>query len=330
MDELAEVVEKIMKETGMGREEVMKKIKEKKEELSNLISDEGAAYILAKEYGIDLIKKREYKLKIKNVISGMRNIHIAGRIVRIDPVKEFKTEKGEGKLRSFYIGDETGIIRVVLWNEEVDKIKNFKEGDVVEIKGYVVESLGQPEIRIGDFGEMKPSQEELPSVEEIKTKFPLSRPTRVYEDKEIKDLKEGSSARIRASLVQVFYSSPFFFTCPVCGKSLKSGEVCDEHGQSQTNLVVSGVLDDGTGNIRAVIFRENAEKLLGIKTEDALKEANVNGYEKVLNRIPLGKDFIFKGYVRKNKIFDRLEFIVNEIEDVDVKKEIEKILSEIR
>lgn len=328
MDELEEIVEKIVKATGMERDEVMKKIKEKKEELSNLISDEGAAYILAKEYGIDLIKKRSYKLKIKNIISGMRNIEVIGRIVRIEPIKEFKTEKAEGKLCSFYIGDETGIVRVVLWNEEVNKITQFKEGDVVLIRGYVVDNFGQPEIRIGEGGEISLSEEKVVSLEEIKSKFPIERPTRVYEEKEIKRLNEGDSAQVRACFVQVFYTNPFFFSCPECDRTLKDG-VCPEHKKRKPNLVVSGVIDDGTGNIRAVIFRESAERLIGMKTEDALNEAEKSGFESVLNRVPLGKELVFKGYVKRNKIFDRLEFIVNEIEDVNSKKEVEKLLGEI-
>ena len=318
-----------MKNTGMSKEEVLGKIKEKKDELSNLISDEGAAYILAKEYGIDLIKRKTYKLKIKNVISGMRNIEVVGRIVKIDPVKEFKTEKAEGKLCSFYIGDDTGVIRAVLWNDEIDKLAQFKEGDVVLINGYVIDNFGQPEIRIGDGGKIEKSDEKIASLEEIKQKFPIERPTRIYEEKEIKDLKEGDSAEVRACIVQVFSTSLFFFSCPECGTRLKEGE-CEIHKKRKPNLVISGIIDDGTGNIRMVAFRENAEKLLGMDAEKALEEANVSGYEKVLNRVPQGKDFIFKGYVKRNKIFDRLEFIVNEINEVNVKKEIEKMLNEIQ
>lgn len=329
MNELEEVVKKIVEHTGMSEEDVRRKIKEKKEELSNLISDEGAAYILAKEYGIDLIKRKSYKLKIKNVISGMRNIEVTGRIVKVDPVKEFKTEKSEGKLCSFYIGDETGIIRVVLWNKEIDKLSPFKEGDVIKIKGYVVDNFGQPEIRIGDFGTIESSSENIISLEEIKQKFPIERPTRVYERKEIKDIKEGDSAEVRACFVQIFYTNPFFFSCPECGKTLKEGP-CEEHEKREPNLVISGVIDDGTGNIRTVLFRNNVEKLIGINTKEAIAEAEKSGFESILNKVPLGKEFIFKGYAKMNKIFDRLEFIVNEVEDVDAKKEAEKLLNEIK
>ncbi len=328
MSELEDVVKKIIENTGMSEEEVMKKIKEKKEELSNLISDEGAAYIIAKEHGIDLIKRKSYQLKIKNIISGMRNVEVVGRIVRIDPVKEFKTEKSEGKLCPFYIGDETGIIRIVLWNDEVDKISKFNEGDVIKVKGYVVDNFGQPEIRLGNFGSIEKSDSKIISVDEIKKKFPIEKPTRVYERKNIKDIKEGDSAEVRATFVQVFYTNPFFYTCPICGKTLKDG-LCPEHGKREANLVLSGVIDDGTGNIRAVLFRDNAEKVLGLTTEKAEELFKEGGRDKVLSMVPLGKEFIFKGYAKMNKIFDRLEFIINEVSDVDVKSEINKTLNEI-
>ena len=172
MHELEEIISKIEEQTKLTRDEIIQKIKEKRRELSNLISEQGAAYIIAKDFGIDLIKKRDYEIKISNLISGMKNIQTVGRITRIDSVKEFKTEKASGKLCSVYIGDDTGIIRIVLWNDEIDKLNGLEKGDVVRVSGYIRDNFGNPEIRISKNGGIEKIEDRnLPSVDDIENKF---------------------------------------------------------------------------------------------------------------------------------------------------------------
>ncbi|MEM5826049.1 MAG: DUF2240 family protein [Candidatus Aenigmatarchaeota archaeon] len=323
---LEEILEKIEATTGMKREEILKRIEEKKRELSNLISDEGAAYILAKDLGISLIKRKSYDIKIGNIVAGMKNINVVGRITEVSDVKTFQRdendERGEGKLLSFFIGDETGVIRVVLWDDEIKKFRGFSKGDVVRIvDAYVRDNFGFPELRVSR-GEIElvtgEDAEKLPSIDEIE------KIEREYTRYDISELEEGKYASIRACLVQVFDINPFFFICPECNEVVK--EECEIHKKREPMLVISGVVDDGTGNMRIVIFRENAEKILGISAKEAF-ESNINVFKELHKS--LGKDFIFKGYVKRNKIYDRLEFVVNSVEDVDIKKEIERIEKEI-
>ena len=64
---------KIIKETGLSQEELQKKMDMKKASLKDLISDQGALFIIAKELGVDLQYKKKKltnkkKMKIFNVI----------------------------------------------------------------------------------------------------------------------------------------------------------------------------------------------------------------------------------------------------------------------
>lgn len=323
---LEEILEKIEETTGMKREEALKRIEEKKRELSNLISDEGAAYILAKDLGIKLIKRKSYDIKIGNIVTGMKNINVVGRIIDVSDVRTFQREENnerrEGKLLSFFIGDDTGTIRVVLWDDEIKKFRGFSKGDVIRIvDAYVRDNFGSPELRVSR-GEIElvtgDEAKKIPSIDEIE------KIERDYPRYDISELEEGRYASIRACLVQVFDINPFFFICPECNEVIK--EECIVHRKRKPMLVISGVADDGTGNIRIVIFRDNAEKILGMTAQEAL-DSNINVYNE-LQKV-LGKDFIFNGYVKRNRIYDRLEFVVNFVEDVDIKKEIEKIKKEI-
>ena len=71
------------------------------------------------------------------------------------------------------------------------------------------------------------------------------------------------------------------------------------------------VLDDGTENIRAVLFSE-AIKSLGIRD---IQNSEMFSQEK---RELLGKEMIFSGDVRKNKFFNNDEFIIDKAEEIDI------------
>ena len=52
MGELEELIHTVSEKTGLGEDEIKKKVKEKQRELSGLVSETGAAYIVANELGV--------------------------------------------------------------------------------------------------------------------------------------------------------------------------------------------------------------------------------------------------------------------------------------
>ncbi len=112
--------------------------------------------------------------------------------------------------------------------------------------------------------------------------------------------------------------------CPECRTRLKDGK-CEKHENVKPDymVVLSGVIDDGSGNIRAVFFRDNALKLIGMDLEEALKHRN-SFFESI---DILGKEFILQGQLRENKMFKRHEFVVNFVKEVELDGEINKILN---
>lgn len=316
-----ELVKKISSLSGLSEQEIKLKISEKQTELSGLISDEGAAYIVAKELGINLVREAE-RLKIASIIPGMQNIDIIGRVVKMTGIKEFSTERAKGRVMNIFIADETGSARISLWNDEINRIKDLAVGIIIRVRGYVKEdNIGGMEIRIGRFGSLDKSEENLPPVE----KLVISENT---ERARIADLKENHKKEVRAALIQVFETNPFFEVCPECGSTTKNSR-CKDHGkvEPEHRLVISGIIDDGTENMRVVFFGENAEKILNISSEQAKKLFDEKGSVKsMFSKIELGKDLLFEGRVRKNKYFERLEFITNNIKIPDNRYEAERML----
>jgi replication factor A1 len=316
-----DLITKLSADSGLKEEEILSKVKEKQEELSGLISEEGAVYIVAKELGVQLLKKKE-KLFVGSIVPGMKNVDIVGKIVRVFPTKEFKTDKAEGKVTNIVIGDHTGSVRMSLWNDEISILEELKEGDVISVKGFSKEGYdGSPELRIGKFGALKISDEKIEVVDEEGK----------IERSSVKDLQEGYKREIRGSVVQVFNTNIFYPVCPQCNSSLKEANSfkCEEHGEVEADhgMVVSGIVDDSTESVRVVMFNEQAEVILGMKKNEAKRTFDMKkDIKHVLDNVELGKDFIFTGKVRRNTFFDRLEFVVNSVRGFDVKEEIKEMI----
>jgi len=319
-----ELLQKIIEKTGLTQDEVQKRILEKQQELSNLVSKEGAAYIIAKELGLDVFTKTKRRLEIKNVVPKIRDLKLTARVVRIFEPRSFTKEGKKGKVASIILGDETGNIRLSLWDDQTDIIENLKPGMAVETFGAYTRDngLGGAELRLGNKGGVRIlEQSELPVLERLQKSSELER-------KNINDLKEGEIAELRASLVQLFETSIFYEICPQCGsRVIKEGNdfKCPEHGvvEPTKTIVLSGIIDDGTGNIRAVFFRNIALDLLGMDIKQALERED--SFFENLNI--LGKEFVMIGKVRRNKMFNRLEFVVNNVREIDVLEEASKIIN---
>lgn len=304
---IAEIKQKILDSGKLGSDELELKMKAKINELSGLISEEGAAHIIANELGVEIVSTTQKRLKIKEIYSGMRSVTTLGKVVRKFETREFSKEDRSGKVCSLILGDETSTIRVVFWNDQADLLKNVSEGDILLVKdAYVRENNNGKEIHLGNQGsiDVNPEGETVQSVREAA----------VHERKKIGELQEGGGAEIVGTVVQVF-DPRFFNVCSECSRKVtESGGVfsCNTHGEVKPSLsyVMNLILDDGSGNIRSVLWKNQTAHLLE-KTEEqmAIYKENMPAFEEVKTDL-LGEQLKLLGQVKKNEMFSRLEFNV--------------------
>ncbi len=309
---LEEIVEKIKQVSGLEEEEIRKMVKEKQRELYGLVSPEGAAHIVARELGIELVKKEFFK--ISDLKPGMNDVNLKARVSRIF-LREFEKDGERKKVGNVFLVDETGEIRLTLWNEQIESFP-AKEGEVVEItNAYTRKNIfGETELRIGNYGNIK--------IVEDDGSLPLGE--RAYIFSTINKTIPGKRYQIRAAILHIFNTNIFYEICPECGVIVKNS-TCPTHGEIEPEhtMIVNAIIDDGYGNMRAVFFRDIAEKLFGKTSEELFKE-NIN--ERIKNI--LGNEYIFYGRVRKNEMFQRKELIIDDFEEVDPEKEAEKLLKD--
>ncbi len=329
MIELDQIVERITKESGQEKERVERLIIDKQEELSGLVSKEGAAYIVGRELGVNLIKEGRKEFKIKNLVSDLSFIDLEAKVVKIFDVRTFEKKKGPSKIgtvQNVLVGDETGTVFLVLWGEDIEKMKEIAETDSIKIINAFSKTSG----KIG--GGIELGLRKRGTIEKIDKKIAVVGTDRGSDFRanrvEIKDLKEEMYADLRGCFVQIMRRSPVYFICPQCSSSLGGQGKCKTHGEVQPNkaAMFTGVLDDGTGTIRLVAFKEIAEKLYGAKA-DQIDLANL---EKFYDEIDLlGKEFVVGGRVKKNNFSGEIEMIVNRLDGIDNKKECEILLKEL-
>jgi replication factor A1 len=324
-----DIIQKIKEEKGISDEDLSIRIKKKMDQLSGLISKEGAAYIVANDLGVKLIQTSGL-IKIKNILQGMRTVETAGKVMRKFNVIEFEREGKKGKVGSFMIADETGQIRVTAWHDQTAILDKFSEGDIVRISNAMLRlNQGQKELHLNERSKVIVNP---PDVKIDGVSAPVARPEQVR--KRISELAEqDQNVEVFGTVVQV-YDPRFFEQCPKCRKrpvQRDDGFMCEEHGAITPTYgyVVNIILDDGTDTMRVVMFREQMQQLFGKgDTELLALRAVAGGFEPQKTEL-LGEQIVISGRIVKNNMFDRLEMIANKVDrNVSPQAEIKRLEKE--
>ena len=264
---LEEIIDKIISETGISKKELEQRIREKREELGGLITEDGAAHIVASELGIDLFKDQKYKeakLFIKDLIPGMNNISVTGRVMRIYSLVEFEREGKKSQVVNLMLGDKTKEIRVVLWEDHARNIDKISRGDILRIlSGYVKEGLRDAsELHVGYRGRIIIDPEDVNSAD-----FPS---VREFTHK-INELEANLNDVDVLAVVDRFYPISTF-----------------QRQDGSEGKRASLIIKDDTGSIRVVLWDKNAEivdqiatgtiiRLEGAYTKEGLKQTELHG-----------------------------------------------------
>ena len=336
MAPLEDLLGKIENQTNMERDDIKNRIEAKKKELLDMVSEEGAAHLVAKELGVNLMNNERRKLDLVNILSGMRNVTAAGRVFKISNIVNFKKNTGaEGRVVNLFVGDNTGFVRVVLWNDQVNMVEDelIKVEDLVQISGaFARENIyGDVELSIGKFGRIFDISEEasaegidFPSATDLNRVFSSPRKSRIP----IKNISPGQF-EIRCVIVDVIRGNFIFNTCPECGGKVNESDgkyTCEQHGdvEPKPEMVVSFIADDGTGALRVVAFRDLAERLT-TTTASKLRTLGVDERYTTVSGSILGKEYIIHGNVKKNRRFDRLEMVADNLQNLNISEERERL-----
>ncbi|MFH1425164.1 MAG: hypothetical protein ABIG28_00325 [archaeon] len=305
MDNYEKLLSRISRSSNLPEDEIERKIEAKKAKLSGLISKEGAAQIVAAELGINF---EQEKMKISELVQGMKRANVIGKIISLNPVREYNKNGKEGKVASFLLADESSNIRTVFWDtNHISLIESgkIKEGSTIEISNAGVRN---GELHLGSFGEVKESGEQLG---EVKT-------TPENPEKKLSEIQPGETIQTRATIVQTF-EPRFFEVNPETGR--KFTEEDKNNGlQPRKRALLSIVLDDGTETMRCVLFGEQINAL-------GLTDKQIFSLEEFQKAKPaiLGEEKKFTGQVRSNELYNSTELTIKEIKDISPQELIKEL-----
>ena len=251
--DLENIVQQILlTRRDLTREEVLKKIYEKKRSAEDYFLDEVAARIVAVELGVEVQGESETfngEITIKNLVSGLNDVTITGRIIAIYPVQAFSRNDGtQGKVARLVLADETGDLKLVLWDDKTSLAENgeIKQGQILKVlHAYVRESFnGKLELHLGRKGELETSPKGIDENRYPYTSEPMDK---------IAALKpEQRKTNIIGWVTQAFPASEF---------TRKDG----------TNGKVRRLrLKDETGETTIVLWNEKADELTAVNEGDKL------------------------------------------------------------
>jgi len=348
------LIKKLVEKSGESQAEIDKRIAEKLNEFSGLISKEGAAHIVANELNIPIGDVAAGPFKIKELRLGMKNITVTGKVLAKYNVTSFAKNGREGRVASLNFGDTTGTCRVTFWHDDVLLHERIQENDIVSLTNLstkdnrnvlelsasaqtkiVREAIGNPkdlEALAQIAGKKTMSLSDNATTYEpnnsANSNFTSAPPRVVAIRKPINEITANDPlVEIVGIVVQVF--KPASFTVDkMTGKKvrLEAGMPADVLHHEQ-RFVMNIVIDDGTETVRAVFFGDECQRLIGTQSAQMLKE-NEYEFSKTKTQL-LGQTISLTGKVVKNQLYDRIELITRSFSfNPDPVKELALVLSQ--
>lgn len=298
MDSYQQLLERIAHASQLSKEVVEQKVEAKRAKLSGLVSKEGAAQIVAAELGVNFDKEKFTIVEL----AGIKRANVVGQIVELYPVRSYVKNGREGKVATLLLGDSTGTIRTVLW--DINHIALVEQGqlhtgDTIEISNGM---LRNGELHLSSFADIKQSAQKLTGVV---TKVSV-------QDRLLVDAKPGMQLVTRAFVVQAF-DPRYFIVCGECGKRLGEGG-CVTHGiqEGKKRALLNVVIDDGSENMRAVLFTDQLLQL-GMREEQIFSLEAFLPFKEQL----LGQEFMFTGTIKQNQLYNTAELSVQSVAPVE-------------
>lgn len=227
----------------ISREDFLKRIEEKVENMGGLCDETMAAMLVANELGFSDVGRDS--IKIENITPESGPVNFIARIISVFEAKEFTRNDGTiGRVGNLIVGDETGKIKLTLWDNMADLIKTGKVqvGQTVQVSGFAKQGYSGVEVNIGNNGVLTESEEEVDVVSS---------------SQKIKDIKDGMG------------------DLNVTGKVLEVSEVRTfQRKDGNSGRVGNLVLGDETGTVRVTLWDEKTDFLNQIEYGDTVELVN--------------------------------------------------------
>ena len=182
---------------------------------------------------------------VEELSMGLSDVTLVGELLDVDDdYRTFDRDDGtEGRVANVAIGDETGRIRVTLWDEATDLLEELEAGEIVEVvDGYVREREGDLELHVGSRGTIEEVDEDVEYVPDTT---------------DIADVEMGDTVDIAGAVIETDDKRTF-----------------DRDDGSQGQVRNVRVRDD-TGDIRVALWGDKADRDITLADRVAFTDVEI-------------------------------------------------------
>lgn len=237
----------------ISKEDFLQRIQEKVENMGGLCDETMAAMLVANELGFSDAGRDS--IKIENITPESGPVNFIARIISVFDTKEFTRNDGTiGRVGNLIVGDETGKVKLTLWDNMADLIKmgKIKAGQSVQVSGFAKQGYSGVEVNIGNNGVLTESEEEIDVV------------SNSYK---IKDIKDGMG------------------DINLNGKILEVSEIRTfQRKDGNSGRVGNLMLGDETGTLRVTLWDDKTDFLSQVEYGDSIELINAYARENAFSQ----------------------------------------------
>jgi replication factor A1 len=242
----------LIKRRDLSQDQILALIEEKKKEGRGLLSDEGAARLVAEELLIQTRGTELGRMQVKDLVSGLNDVTISGRVLLAWPPQQFQRRDGTpGRVMRLVLVDRSGRVRCALWDRHVDILSRSGnlQGRVLRIgHAYTRQGLaGDTEVHAGERSSIEIDPKDMPTSD-----FPEFRELFV-------PLSKLAADTYQVNAVGVIQAEPRHYTFTK---------------EDRTGSVLRTIIADESGTIPLVAWNERAEELREVKKGDIIQILN--------------------------------------------------------
>ncbi|MHB8119323.1 MAG: OB-fold nucleic acid binding domain-containing protein [Methanothrix sp.] len=147
-----EQVEEIYRQVAdqITPEDFQARVEEKVALMAGLCDGRTAAMLVARDLGAS-----EVLTKIGSIRPETGNVTFTGRVLAVSEIREFPRSDGSmGRVANLTLADETGSVRVALWDETVELVRSgdLKVDQCLKVRGLAKEGYAGTEVSLGRSG----------------------------------------------------------------------------------------------------------------------------------------------------------------------------------
>lgn len=165
----------------ISQEQIQEKLEAEKTRTGGLFCDETLLRLIAAKFGVQVQQNQVHNngiMQTSNLVSGLNDVSVAGRLIAVFPVKTFQGIEKSGKFATIILLDSNGILRTVLWDEKAELVEfgKLKSGQTVKLRhGYTKQDRnGKIELHLGNKSQIEielNNDKDFPPIEKFTAKI---------------------------------------------------------------------------------------------------------------------------------------------------------------